>query len=74
MSTYYFSITIRPLYADLPDVQLQRLSLYYTLYDAVFGVVGVLAILLLRFTRLVGTPILPCLIVLDELSLSYSSC
>lgn len=62
--TYYISIPVRPLSADVPDDQLQRLTLYYTLYGAVFGVVGVLAIILPLFTGLAVTQILPWLLVL----------
>lgn len=42
--TYYINIPIHPLTGQVADEHLQRLSLYYTIYGAVFGIVGVIAI------------------------------
>jgi len=42
--TYYINIPIHPLTGQVPDEHLERLSLYYTIYGAVFGIVGVVAI------------------------------
>lgn len=44
--TYYFTIPIRPLSGHIPERFLEKLTMYYTLYGLVFGVVGALAIVL----------------------------
>ncbi|KAL2612888.1 hypothetical protein R1flu_024580 [Riccia fluitans] len=62
--TYYISIPIRPLSADVPEEHLERLALYYTLYGAVFGVVGALAIAIPLLTGLAVTQIIPWLLIL----------
>ncbi|KAL3680199.1 hypothetical protein R1sor_023155 [Riccia sorocarpa] len=62
--TYYISIPVRPLTADVPEEHLERLTLYYTLYGAVFGVVGALAIALPLLTGLAVTQIIPWLLIL----------
>jgi uncharacterized membrane protein HdeD (DUF308 family) len=49
--TYYINIPIHPLTGQVADEHLQRLSLYYTIYGAVFGIVGVIAILLPLFFK-----------------------
>lgn len=47
--TYYVNIPIHPLTGQVADEHLQRLSLYYTIYALVFGVVGAVAIVLPLF-------------------------
>lgn len=49
--TYYINIPIHPLTGQVPDEHLERLSLYYTVYGAVFGIVGVVAILVPLFFK-----------------------
>jgi uncharacterized membrane protein HdeD (DUF308 family) len=44
--TYYITIPIRPLSGHVPERYLEKLTMYYTLYGLVFGVVGALAIVL----------------------------
>jgi len=44
--TYYLSIPIRPLSGEVAEEHLERLTLYYTVYGLVFGLVGVLAIVI----------------------------
>lgn len=62
--TYYLSIPIRPLTAEVAEEHLERLTLYYTVYGLVFAVVGVLAILLPMFFGLQVLSLLAWLLVI----------
>lgn len=49
--TYYINIPIHPLTGQVADEHLERLSLYYTIYGVVFGIVGLVAILVPFFFK-----------------------
>lgn len=49
--TYYINIPIHPLTGQVPDEHLHRLSLYYTIYGVVFGLVGLVSIIVPLFFK-----------------------
>lgn len=62
--TYYLSIPIRPLSGDVAEEHLERLTLYYTVYGLVFGVVGAVAIVFPLLFGIEVLTLLACLLVL----------
>lgn len=42
--TYYLSIPVRPLSGEMAEEHLERLTLYYSVYGLIFGIVGAIAI------------------------------
>ncbi|KAG0567052.1 hypothetical protein M758_7G100500 [Ceratodon purpureus] len=49
--TYYINIPIHPLTGQVADEHLHRLSLYYTIYGIVFGIVGLVSIIVPIFFK-----------------------